>query len=365
MRRRGHIDYVILISFLILLTFGFVMLSSASSDMGKSRFNDPYYYVKHQLVYGLTLGLGGFLAGLFIPFRKYKKIAPFLLIFGIGLLVMVFTPLGPLIGGARRWIDLGPLTLQPAEIIKLIFVVYLAAWLSNGRNNSRSKGFAEGFLPFMAISGLIGILLLLERSTSSVAIVLGTAIVVYFVGGAKWKYILATFLTGALVIGLFIFITPYRWARVQTYLNPSSSDSSGSSYQINQSLFTIGSGGIFGVGYGNSASKKYLPERIGDAIFAVIAEEFGFIGSLLTVGTFFVLVGRGLLLARRITDPMGRLILVGFSTTIGIQVFMHIGAVSGLIPLTGVPLPFVSYGGTALMVFMTMVGIMLNISKNA
>jgi len=362
--RRGHIDYAILISFLVLLTFGFVMLASASSDMGKSRFNDPYYYLKHQLIYGLTLGFGGFVAGLLIPYRKYKKFAPFLLVLGIGLLILVFTPLGPSIGGARRWIDLGPLTLQPAEIIKLIFVVYLAAWLSNARDDSRRKNFAEGFVPFIAICGLVGLLLLLEHSTSSVIIVLGAALTVYFVGGAKGKYILATVLAAALVVGSFVFATPYQWNRIQTYINPSF-DSSGSSYQINQSLFTIGSGGIMGVGYGNSASKKYLPERIGDSIFAIIAEEFGFVGSVVTIGLFFVLAGRGLMLARRIADPMGRLLLVGFSTTIGIQVFMHIGAVSGLIPMTGVPLPFVSYGGTALAAFMTMVGIMLNVSKNA
>ncbi len=340
------------------------MLSSASSDMGKSRFNDPYYYLKHQLVYGLTLGLGGFIAGLLIPYNKYKKLAPFLLVLGILLLIAVFTPLGPSIGGARRWIDLGPLTLQPAEIVKLILVIYLAAWLSGSKNDSRRKSFSEGFLPFAAISGLIALLLLLEHSTSSVAIVLGTALTVYFAGGAKWKYILGTILAGAMIVGLFIFATPYRLNRIQTYLNPAA-DSSGSSYQINQSLFTIGSGSIFGVGYGNSASKKYLPERIGDAIFAIIAEEFGFVGSVFTIGLFFVIVGRGLLLARNMAEPMGRLLLVGFSTVIGIQVFMHIGAVSGLIPLTGVPLPFVSYGGTALAVFMTMVGIMLNVSKNA
>jgi cell division protein FtsW len=364
MRSRNHVDYVILISFIVLLIFGFVMLASASSDIGKSRFNDTYYYLKHQLLYGLTLGLGGFVAGLLIPYRKYKKIAPLFLVLGIGLLILVFTPLGSSIGGVRRWLDLGPLTLQPAEIIKLFFVVYLAAWLSNARDDSRRKNFAEGFIPFIAICGLIGLLLLLEHSTSSVIIILGTAFTVYFAGGAKGKYILATILAAVLVISLFVFTTPYQRSRIQTYLNPSA-DSSGSGYQINQSLFTIGSGGITGVGYGNSASKKYLPERIGDSIFAIIAEEFGFVGSVATIGLFFVLVGRGLMLARRITNPMGRLLLVGFSTTIGIQAFVHIGATSRLIPLTGVPLPFVSYGGTALAVFMTMIGIMLNVSKDA
>jgi cell division protein FtsW len=363
--RHGHIDYVILIAFLILLTFGFVMLSSASSDMGKSKFNNSSYYLEHQLLYGFTAGVIGFLAGYFISYRKYKKFAPALLIIGIILLTVVLvTPLSTTLGGATRWLSIGSSTLQPAELIKLIFIIYLASWLSSARGDSRKNSLMEGFIPFVAICGIIGLLLLLERSTSSVVIILGSALVVYFVGGAKARYIIYTVLLGALVVGSFILITPYRWNRIENYLNPSS-DSTGANYQINQSLLTIGSGSIFGVGYGNSESKNYLPERIGDSIFAVIAEEFGFVGSVLTISLFFTLVGRGLILARRVGDPMGRLLLIGFSTVIAIQVFMHVGSVSRLIPLTGVPLPFVSYGGTALAVFMTMIGIMLNISKDA
>ncbi len=367
MRERGHIDYVILITFIVLITFGFLMLASASSDLGKTMFNDTYYFIKHQIVYGFSIGIVGFLAGLLIPYRRYKKFALFFLITTLILLVAVFIPhIGISSGGAQRWIAIGRFTMQPEEVIKLLFTIYLAAWLSSSRADSRKKSFSEGLLPFWITCGLVAVLLLLEHSTSPVIIILSGAVAVYFASGARKTFIAMTAAVGVLFIAGVILVTPYRLARIENYLHASTNTNVyGSAYQINQSLITIGSGSIWGVGYGNSISKKYLPARMDDAIFAIIAEEFGFIGAVFTITLFFILVARGLLLARRIADPMGKLMLVGFSTIIGVQAFMHIGAVSQLIPLTGVPLPFISYGGTALAAFMTMAGIMLNISKYA
>ena len=352
----------------MLIIFGFLALASASSDLGASNFNNPYYYLEHQLLYGFSIGVVGFLAGMLIPYKTYKRFATAFLIATVALLVLVFIPhLGVSSGGAERWIQIGPVTIQPGEITKLLFIMYLAAWLSSARNDNRKKSFTEGLLPFWATTGLVAILLLLEHSTSPVAIIFAGALAVYWASGARHIFIVATIGIGLVVVAAFIFVTPYRLARIENYLNHSSSTSVqnfyGSDYQINQSLLTIGSGNLFGVGYGNSVSKKYLPARIDDAIFAIIAEEFGFVGAVALIAVFFAFIARVLILAKRVSDPMGKLMLVGFSTIIGVQVFLHIGSVSQLIPLTGVPLPFISYGGTALAVFMTMAGIILNVTK--
>jgi len=363
MRVRGQIDYPILITVFLLVVFGLTMLASASSDLGKSRFDDPYYYVSHQLIYGLSVGIAGFLLGLFIPYRSYKKFSAFLLFITIGALILVFTPLGVNSGGAERWIALGPITIQPSEILKVTFIMYLAAWLASAKGR-RGESFWEGFMPFLAVSGIVALLLILERSTSSVIIIMASGLIVYFISGAKKLYILYTVALGILAVSLLILLTPYRLERVKTFFDPSK-DTQGQSYQINQALTTIGSGGVWGVGYGESVAKRYLPERVGDSIFAIIGEEFGFVGSSALIFAFFFLVFRSYQLAKRVGDKFGKLLLMGFGSVIGVQVFIHIGSNSGLIPLTGVPLPFISYGGTALVAFLTMSGIMLNISKHS
>ncbi len=363
MRQSRGIDYVILAIICILVIFGLVVLSSASSDLGKSRFDDPLYYLQHQFLYGFLLGVIGFIVGLFIPYENYKKIAPFLL--GVSLLAvaLTFTPLGVSLGGASRWINLGPFTFQPAELLKFTFIIYLAAWLSGGKLN-RQADFSRGFMIFAIISGFVALLLLLQKSTSSMVIIMAATLAVYFASGARLKYIFYIMGGGAILMALFIAMTPYRLQRVLTYFNPQS-DSTGAGYQINQALITIGSGGITGVGYGKSTSKAYLPERIGDSIFAIIAEEFGFIGAISVITMFLFIVLRSYINAKNVRDMFGKLILIGFATIIGVQAFMHIASISGLIPLTGVPLPFISYGGTALAVFMTATGVMLNITKRA
>jgi len=364
MKSRKRFDYAILVPVFVLVVFGLMMLASASSDLGKLKFDDAYYYLKHQVFYGLSIGIVGFLLGLFVPYRHYKKFSTLLLFLTIIGLILVFTPLGSSSGtAAERWIALGPITFQPSEILKLTFILYLAAWLSGARSN-RGDNFWEGFMPFLAVCGVIGLLLILEKSTSSVIIIMFSALVVYFASGAKKQYVFYAVFLGVLLMSLLVVFTPYRFERIKTYFDHTS-DVQGASYQTNQALITIGSGGIWGVGYGKSVAKQYLPEQIGDSIFAIIAEEFGFVGSTILITAFFFMVLRSYQLAKRVGDRFGRLLLVGFGTVIGIQVFVHIASNAKLIPLTGVPLPFVSYGGTALVVFLTMSGIMLNISKHA
>lgn len=344
------------------MIFGLVMLSSASSDIGKIKFNDTYYYLKHQIYYGLGLGLLGFSLGYFLNYRMYRHIALLALFASIAALAAVFTPFGFSAGGATRWLQLGALTIQPSELLKLTFIVYLSAWLGNLKAN-RQKELLTGYVPFLIISGLVGLLILLQRQTSAVAILMFAALVLYFASGARLSYIFNTIFFGLIALGLVIYTTPYRFDRVMSFVKKEV-DPQGSGYQLNQALIAIGSGGLTGVGYGQSTSKyNYLPESIGDSIFAVVAEELGFIGATALILAFSVVALRGIIIAKKLRDNFGRLLIIGFVSVLSVQAFIHIGANIGLIPLTGVPLPFISYGGTSLAVFLTMFGIMLNISK--
>jgi cell division protein FtsW len=357
----GTPDYFLMAALCILLVFGLAMLSSASSGLGKQLFNNSYYYLEHQLMFGLAIGLVGFLVGYFVPYYKFKNVAFILLLISMVALVLVFTPLGTAASGSTRWLRFGPLSFQPSELMKFTYILYLAAWLSNSKK--RSTDFQTGLLPFAIVSGVMAVLLILQPATSTVAILLGAGLVVYFVSGAPWKYILGIIGIAVAAVVLLIFVTPYRMARITGFLNQSA-NTQGENYQVNQSLIAIGSGGLWGVGYGQSATKdSYLPTPIDDSIFAVVAEELGFIGAGCLVALFAIVTFRMFWLARRTGDQFGRMILIGFGTVIALQAFVNMASISGIIPLTGVPLPFVSYGGTALAVFITMSGVVLNVTR--
>lgn len=359
-RRHGP-DYLIVFCVAFLLLFGLVMLSSASSNISKNKFEDSYYYLRHQLMYGLSFGIIGFLAASRVYYGNYQKWAFYLLGASVVAMLLIFTPLGFKAGGASRWLTLGPITIQPAELLKVTFLLYLAAWLSG--NPNRQSSLIGGFLPFIAMLGGIGVILLKQSTTSTFAIIILTACTVYFLSGARWIYLFSTLTLGISAILAVSYFTPYRWTRLMTFINPNANYET-SGYHINQAQIAIGSGGLAGVGLGQSTTKiSYLPEPIGDSIFAVIAEELGFIGGAAVIGLFALLCLRTLILAPKVKNKFGSLLLVGFGTLIGIQAFVNIGAISGVIPLTGMPLPFVSYGGTALAVYMTMAGIITNVSK--
>lgn len=355
-------DYAFLGFLILIVIFGLVMLASASSDLAKARFGDSYYYLNHQLLYGLLSGIVGFVVGAFMYYRHWERWSTVLLVISLVLVLLVFTPLGFSAKGGDRWLNLGGFTFQPSEFLKLTFFVYLAAWIS--KNQSRGKSLFEGFLPFIILVGSVVLLLILQPSTTTAVLIFAASLITYFTGGARFRFLAATVLLGALALSLVIYITPYRLQRVLTFLNPEV-DQLGKGYHINQALLAIGSGGLTGVGFGESTTKlKYLPEPIGDSIFAVIAEELGFIGALGVVLLFLLLVWRGLGIAKRAPDAFGRLVVTGFVCLLGLQAFVNIGAISGLLPLTGIPLPFVSYGGTALAVFLTMSGIIINVSRH-
>ncbi|KKU93966.1 MAG: Stage V sporulation protein E [Candidatus Jorgensenbacteria bacterium GW2011_GWA1_48_13] len=354
-------DYVIVGLVVILTIFGLVMLASASSDLARDRFSNSFHYLNNQLLHGLVLGAVGFLFGFFTYYRRWEKMALPLLIITIILMLLIFSPLKFAAKGASRWIDFGVFTVQPAEILKLTFLLYLAAWLS--KNEKRSRSVGEGFLPFLILVGIVMALIIIQPSTTTALIIFASSLVTYFAAGARLRFLVGAVLLAALGLSVVVYFTPYRLERILTFINPEANELS-SGYHVNQSQMAIGSGGLFGVGYGNSTTKlRYLPEPIGDSIFAVIAEELGFVGGGLLIAAFGVLILRGLALARHAPDSFGRLLVTGFVSLIGIQAFINVASVSGLIPFTGVPLPLISFGGTALAVFLTMSGIIVNVSR--
>jgi len=361
--KKGSPDFIFMGVVFLLVVFGLVMLASASSDLAKEQFGDSFYYLRHQITRGLILGILGFIFGMLFPYRKLEQYAVPILVISIILLILVFTPLGIKVKGSERWVGVGPFSFQPGEIIKLSFIIFLSAWASN-KNRDRAKSFVRGLIPFLILIGIVSGLLFLQPSTTTAVIIGVASVITYFAAGANFRFLAAILLVGVLAVGLLTYITPYRMQRIMGFFDPSS-DPLGGTYHINQALLAIGSGGLTGVGFGESTTKLYyLPEPIGDSIFAVIAEEFGFIGSMGIILLFFVFVWRGFLIGKHSRDDFGRLLAFGFTSLIGIQTFINIGAISGLLPLTGVPLPFVSFGGTALAVFLTMSGILVNISKS-
>ena len=361
---RRHAPDAVLSAILgLLVVGGLVVLASASSHLGTTQFGDAYYYLKHQIAFGLSLGLVGFFVASRLDYKIWKKLAFPLLLVSIGLLVAVFTPFGLEARNTNRWVALGPFSFQPAEILKITYILYLGAWLS-GAKKIRTQSIKTGLIPYVIVSGIIAGLLFMQPATSTVMILLGSGLVVYFFSGVPFKYIAMIIGGGLLALTVLVAITPYRLQRITSYID-GNSDTQGSGYHVNQALIAIGSGGITGVGWGKSTTKvSLLPAPVDDSIFAIAAQELGFIGAGTIVVLFGALVMRLYLIAWKTKDAFGQLLLIGFGTVIAFQSLVNMMAISGLAPLTGVPLPFISYGGTALAIFMTMIGIASNVSAN-
>lgn len=355
-------NYVLIITVFALVVFGLIMMASASSVISYEKFGENYYYFRHQLIFGILFGLIAFIFTSRIDYHRWQKLAVPALLLTLALLVMVLIPgLGLEHGGAKRWIHIGSFTMQPTEIAKLTFLLYLATWFE--KRGKGMKDWKYGFLPFVAILGVIGLLTMAQPDLGTFSIIVVTAVIVYFVAGASWTHLVAIGAGGAALFWLLVRIAPYRMARFIVFLNPEI-DPQGIGYQINQALLAIGSGGFFGRGLGKSIQKfQYLPEAAGDSIFAIIAEELGFLRILLPIGLFILFAYLGFKIARQAPDNFGRLVACGITGWLCFQAFINIAAMANLIPLTGIPLPFVSYGGTALMVSLAAVGILVNISK--
>ncbi len=362
-RLRHEPDYVLLILILLLMLFGLAMLSSAAAPISYQRFGSSYYFFNQQIIKGLLPGLALFFIFANYPYQKLKKLAWPMMIGSIVLLTLVFIPgLAADYGTSRSWINIFGFSIQPSEIVKLTFLIYLAAWLTD-RGEHQIKDWQTGFVPFLSALGLISFLMLLQPDLGTLSIIAVMSVVVYFVSGGHLKHLALLGGLGASLFVALVFIAPYRLARFTAFLHPER-DPLGISYHINQALIAVGSGGWWGVGVGQSRQKfSYLPEVTGDSIFAVIAEEIGFIFSAAVIVVLLIIAHRCILLARQAPDRFAKLLVVGIVSWLIFQSFINISAMVALLPITGVPLPFVSAGGTALTMSLAAVGVLTNISR--
>src|SRR5258708_3847133 len=360
--KQKKIDKIFLIIVLLLIFFGLAMFVSASLGI-LTRSSHTFYSV---LISQLVLGLGFGLIGMYISMKvNYKFWQRYSLIIFIGSILLTASVFLPHVGlthlGAERWIKLGPVSFQPVEVLKFGFVIYFAAWLSWVKN--RVQDFRFGILPLSLMLAIIALILFKQPDTKSFILIAITGMSMLFISGVPIKYILGIGLGSIVVLGFLVSFTPYLQGRVKTFLNPAH-DPQGASYQIQQSLIALGGGGVFGRGYGQSIQKfSYLPEPQGDSIFAVLGEEFGFVGTVTTIFLYLLFILRGLRIANNSPDLFSRLLVSGIVILIGAQSFMHIASVVGVFPLTGVPLVFMSHGGTSFTIDLMSVGIILSISR--
>jgi len=374
-RNSKHPDYILIGTILILLTLGILILSGVSAALSQEKFGNTFFFLKHQLLFGLVPGL--ILAFILFKIRLdfLKKWSPILLLINIVFVGLVFLPkIGSRFFGSSRWINLGIFSFQPTEILKLTFILYLATWLTSRAKkenfrrreipNKFKKNFSQTFIAFLVIIGIISFLLIAQPDIGTLGVIFSISALMYFSANTLlWQNFLIIFTAlGGLI--LLIRTKPYRLYRLLVFLNPEF-DPLGKGYQIKQALIAIGSGGIFGLGLGMSRQKfGFLPHSMSDAIFAIFAEETGFIGSLILIFLFLLFFWRGIKIVKNSSDMFSQLIAIGISSWIVVQAFTNIGSMIGVLPLTGIPLPFISYGGSHIITELAAIGILLNVSKN-
>lgn len=348
------VNYWVFCMVFLLSSVGLLMVFDASSYEAFKDFGDKFYFIRKQLISAL---IGFFFLGFFtfFDYHRLEKYAFPMFVVSVILLLLVFIPgLGVLAGGAHRWLEFGGITIQPAEIIKLTAIIYLASIF---KNKAQTKIF---IIVFGIVAGIVGIF---QKDLGSAIVFSLIVFAQYFIAGAPVINFIGLFLAGISAAVLFIITAPYRVQRVLAFFDPFA-DPQGYTYHIAQVLIAIGSGGLFGLGIGQSRQKfSYIPEVTTDSIFSVIGEEFGFIGCLLLVLLFFILVSMLFKIIEQASDKFGKLLATGFTVWIGAQVIVNLSAMVSLLPLTGVPLPFISYGGSALIANLVAIGILLNISR--
>lgn len=354
MKKKQGFDWWLLSLVLVLLLFGLVILISASTILSLERFETPYYYVGRQLFQGVAGGLIILLIMLKLPLPFLKKIAWPFFIGALGLnAILLLKGVSVASGGAERWLALGPIVFQPSEILKLGYIILLSSLLDKRAT----------FWPFIFLTSLAALVILPQPDLGTFLLLAMTGIVIFFVSGARWREIFLTI--GVLLASAlgFAMLASYRLSRILTFLNPDR-DPAKAGYQIKQALLAFGSGGLLGLGLGESRQKySYLPAAINDSIFAIIGEEFGFVGVLAVISLFLVLAWRGLRIAARAENNFNRLLATGITSWISLQTFINIMGIINLLPLTGIPLPFISYGSSAMIATLAGIGILLNISR--
>ncbi|MHC1682531.1 MAG: stage V sporulation protein E [Clostridiaceae bacterium] len=359
--QKVEVDFTLLATILVLVAFGVIMVFSASSYVAlhsKDYNQDEFYFLKKQGLWAL-LGIAGMFIIQKIDYHIYRKYIKHLMLITLVLLIVVL--FSKPINGAQRWINLGFTTIQPSEIAKYVVVLFLAHSISRKGDNMRY--FVKGIVPYLLVSGFFAGLVLAEKNLSIATIIMSVTLIVLFVGGVNIKHYLMM-IVGLIPLGVgFILFEPYRLKRLLSFLDPFQ-DPKGNGYQLIQSWYALSSGGLLGVGLGQSRQKAFfIPEPHNDFIFSVIGEELGLVGCIALIILFILLISRGIKVALNARDTYGTLLAIGITSVIAIQAIINIAVVSGSIPVTGVPLPFISSGGTSLFVNLLAMGILLNISS--
>lgn len=356
-------DVWLLISILSLLAIGMVMVYSAGSVLGFHDYGDSFYFVKRQLLFAV-LGLVAMFFMMNFDYRRLRQYAKLGLFICFGLLVIVLIPgIGAVRGGARSWLGISSFGIQPSEFMKLGMILFLSYWLS--RDQYDITHLTKGLLPPLGISALAFGLIMMQPDLGTGTVMMGAALLIIFTAGASFKHLAGLALMGVAGFVGLVLAAPYRLQRITAFLDPWS-DPLGKGYQIIQSLYAIGPGGLAGLGLGMSRQKySYVPEPQTDFIFSILAEELGFIGGALVILLFLILVWRGMRVALTLDDKFGSFLAVGIVGMVAIQVIINIGVVIGLMPVTGITLPLISYGGSSLTLMLTALGILLNLSRHA
>lgn len=359
-KKNEPIDFILFSTILLLVVIGVVMVFSASSysTSNNSNINDSMFYLKKQALWA-TLGLGCMIIAMKTDYHELKKYTKLVLLVTIVLLFAVFA--FPPINGARRWIPLGFASIQPSEIAKYAVVLYLA--YSIEKKGEKIKAFWYGVVPYLLVAGFFAGMVLAEKNLSIAAVIMGVTLIILFVAGARIPH-LAGLLCVVIPAGVAgIAFEDYRRKRFLSFLDPWQ-DPRGDGYQLIQSLLALGSGGLFGTGLGQSRQKSFwIPEPHTDFIFAIIGEELGLIGCAAIVLLFMIFIWRGIVTASRAKDKFGKLLATGVTAVIAIQAIINMAVVTGSMPVTGVPLPFISYGGSSLIFNLIAMGVLLNISR--
>ncbi|MEK7482268.1 MAG: putative peptidoglycan glycosyltransferase FtsW [Patescibacteria group bacterium] len=360
-------DYYLLGSAAALVAVGLLFLASISVSFSQKRFDNPFYFLWHQIGLGLMPGIVLGVLAYRLPLTFFKKWSWLIVLFNIFLLGLVFVPkIGLDLGGASRWLHLGPVSFQPTELLKLTFILYLASWLASRKEKS---GRGKTFLAFLFVLGVVAAFLIAQPDISTLGIIVLTALAMYFLSGAPLWHVILMICGGVSALAILIKSAGYRSQRWTVFLKSfflrSDGDPLGIGYQVQQAIVSIGSGGLFGLGLGMSQQKfGNLPFPMSDSVFAVMGEEIGFAGCSLIIIIFLIFIVRGFMITKRAPDIFCGLLAAGISFWLGIQAFVNIAAMMGLLPLTGIPLPLISYGGSALTAELAGIGILLNVSRH-
>jgi cell division protein FtsW len=358
--KMGQIDFVLFATIMLLVSIGVVMVYSASSYYSGFKYDDPEFFLKKQLLWA-CIGFVFMITAINIDYHVIKKYTGFIMIVTIVLLIVVLA--FPPINGAKRWIQLGPASFQPSEIAKYTVVIYMAKSLD--RKGEKVKEFFNGVFPYLLISGFYAGLILLEKNLSIASVIMIVTMIILFAVGARFLHLFAIGSSLVAAVGALTILEPYRMARLMNFTNPFA-DSQGDGYQLVQSLLALGSGGVTGSGIGQSRQKcLYIPEPHTDFIFSIIGEELGLIGGVFIILLFIIFIWRGIKTAVTAKDIYGTILGVGITSIIAIQAVINMAVVTGSMPVTGVPLPFISYGGSALVFNMVAMGILLNVSRQS